>query len=421
MNKTLEQKNTGYLLVWLPLLLLAGSLLFYVMLNYQAHHMQEKQLELKQQNVWRAFSTQTGSMPLHITGEYDIDETKTVPTGSSNEPRDTSLYYKGTNQHINFQILTGHFGWHGKHYQVTTYVSSTEISHLIIKVFIAEIVIFLFLLLAIVIINRRSSRLLWQPFYDTMQRAGAYDVVGNPLLELEKQTGITEFNQLNDGLTDLVGRVNKVYNNQKQFVENASHEMQTPLAIIRSKLEFLINDPALTERTAVLLGDITEANERLSQLNKSLLLLAKIDNNQFPRQDRVNISEVLEKILRNYQEHYEDFPILTKSVKTRVMILSNLSLIEILLNNLIGNAVVHNVPGGCIKIHLDEHKLVIENTGAEILQDPQELFERFKKGDDASKTTGLGLALAKQIALLHKFRLEYDYENKVHRLILFIT
>jgi len=421
MNKTLEQKNTGRLLVWLPMILLVGSVLFYVMLSYQAHHMQEKQLELKLQNVWTAFSSQTGSMPMHIKGEYDIVQVSADAGGPSEEAGDTSLYYKETGQQVNFQMLTRRLEWNGKHYLLTTYVSSKEISHLIIKVFIAEIVIFLFLLLGIVIINRRSSRLLWQPFYDTLKRAGAYDVVRNPELQLEKQTGISEFNQLNSELTDLIEKVNSVYINQKQFVENASHEMQTPIAIIRSKMELLINDPALTERTASLLADITSANERLSQLNKSLLLLAKIDNNQFPEQDRVNVSDVLEKILRNYQQHYEDFPPLTKSVQPDVFIVANLSLVEILLSNLVGNAVIHNIPEGYIKVHLDATKLVIENSGPEITGDPETLFERFKKGDDASKTTGLGLALVKQVTRLYRLRVHYDYQNGVHRMTVFLA
>jgi signal transduction histidine kinase len=421
MNKTLEQKNTGHLLVWLPIVLLVGSVLFYVMLTYQAHHMQEKQLELKLKNVWEAFSSQTGSMPMHIKGEYDIVQVSADARAPSGEAGDTSLYYKETGQQVNFQMLTRRLEWDGKYYLVTTYVSSKEISHLIIKVFIAEIVIFLFLLLGIVIINRRSSRLLWQPFYGTLKKAGAYDVVHNPGLQLEKQTGISEFNQLNSELTDLIEKVNGVYTNQKQFVENASHEMQTPIAIIRSKLEFLINDPALTERTASLLADITSANERLSQLNKSLLLLAKIDNNQFPEQDSVNVSDILQKILHNYQHHYEDFPALSKSIQPDVIIGANLSLIEILLSNLVGNAVVHNIPKGYIKVHLDATKLVIENSGPEITGDPEALFDRFKKGDDASKTTGLGLALVKQITRLYQLRVHYDYQNGVHRMTVFLA
>lgn len=421
MTKTLEQKNTRYLFIWVPLVLLVGSVLFYVMLVFHAHHMQEKQLDLKQANIWKAFTLHPESMVLHIAGEYDIDANKRVINDLPNQPRDTSLFDHEKKQFVEFAILTRQMNWKGKPYGLTTYVSSKEVSHLIIKVFLAEIAILLFLLLAIVIVNRRSSRMLWQPFFLTLEKAAAYDLVRNPSMHLDSQTGITEFNQLNQELNELVEKVNKVYTNQKQFVENASHEMQTPVAIIRSKIEFLINDPALTERTAALLADITSANERLSQLNKNLLLLAKIDNNQFPQVEQVNVSQVLEKILDNYQEHYENFPELTKSIQPQITIVANLSLLEILLSNLVGNAVVHNIANGSIHVELDTKKLVIANTGNEVKGDPEQLFDRFKKGDDASKTTGLGLALVKQITQLYQLRLQYKYEKAEHRITVFFN
>ncbi len=416
MTKTLAQKNTRDLLIWLPVVLLCGSLLFLAMLYYQAHHMQEKQLELKQQNVWKAFTERPGSVATHITGEYDIVSGATSSLALMGNLRDTSLYYPQTGRWVDFQTLTRQLEWRGKAYQLTTYVSSKEISHLIIKVFVTEILVFLLLLFSIVVINRRSSRRLWQPFYSTMRKAKTYDVVRNPVLGLEKQTGTVEFDQLNTGLEHLVEKVNKAYANQKQFVENASHEMQTPLAIIRTKLELLINDPMLTERTAAFLGDITAANDRLSQLNKSLLLLAKIDNNQFPEQDKVNLSDILERTLYNYQQYYEDFPVLQQSIKPDVTLIASPSLIEIMVNNLVANAVVHNVSGGYIKIYLEDSQLHIENSGKAIEGDPERLFDRFNKGDDASKTTGLGLALVKQIAQLYRIALRYQYEDGVHHI-----
>ncbi len=416
MSKTLEQKSTRYLLIWLPLVLLLGSFAFYIMLSMHAHHMQEKQLELKQRNIWKAFVANPELMALHIIGEYAIEEVDPVAKKMLNEPRDTSLYYSETAENIGFEILTKQFLWKGKQYQVTTYVSSKEFSHLVIKVFITEAFIFLLLLLAIVIINRRSSRLLWRSFYATMKKTDEYDVIHNPSFQLQQQTGIAEFNQLNSELTNLIAKVNLAYSNQKSFVENASHEIQTPLAIIRSKLDLLINEPVLTEKTAALIGDITEANDRLSQMNKSLLLLAKIDNNQFPEQERINISDLLEKILNNYQRHYDEFPLLTKNIQSSIHITANPALIEVLFSNLIKNAVVHNIAGGYINVKLSNTECVIENTGHAIVEDPELLFERFRKGNSDSKTTGLGLSLVKQVAQLYQMSLHYNYENKIHKI-----
>jgi len=418
MSKTLEQKNTRYLLIWLPVVLLLGSLLFFVMLSMHAHHTQQKLLELKQQNVWKAFSSDSMEMLLQIRGEYAIEENTPESKLPVEKLTDTSLLYSGNAEAVNFKFLTRKYTHRGKEYLLTTYVSSNEFSHLTVKVFVTELLVFLLLLFAIVYINRKSSRLLWKPFYHTMKTTNEYDVVRNPSFHLSKETGITEFNELNNELSTLIHNVNLAYNNQKDFVENASHEIQTPLAIIRSKLDLLINEPGLTEKSATLLGDITEANDRLSQMNKSLLLLAKIDNNQFPEQEKICVSTLLNKILNTYQEHYDDFPTLTSSIESGVYMVANAALGEILFSNLIKNAVVHNVPGGFIKISLSKTGFTIENTGQMISEDPQLFFERFKKGTGDAKTTGLGLALVKQISQLYQMPLTYRYEKGIHTISL---
>lgn len=414
MNKTLEQKNTRYLLIWLPVVLLLGSLLFFVMLNMHSHHTQERQLALKQQNVWNAFLSQPATMTMQIPGEYVILKNNLLSSQTSDEPRDTSLLLSGNSESLNFKALTKAYNFNNENYQLTTFVSSKEFFHLTIKVFSTEALIFLLLLIAIVVINRKSSRLLWRPFHRTLKKAAEYDVVNNQSVQLEPQTGITEFNQLNDELTKMIAKVNSAYSNQKDFVENASHEIQTPLAIIRSKLDLLINEPGLTEKSAALLGDITEANDRLSQMNKSLLLLAKIDNNQYPNLEEVNISALVERILTTYQDHYDEFPSLITSIIPDVYITANPALTEILFSNLIKNAVIHNIPSGFIKVRLSNSQFTIENSGAAIVEDPELLFERFRKGNAESKTTGLGLALVKQIAQLYKMGLQYTYQNGIH-------
>lgn len=416
MSSTLEQKSTRYLLVWLPIVLLIGSLMFYIMLQAHSHHMQEKQLGLKQENVWKAFTTQTAPVSLQIPAEYIIETGTAIPQERLNTPRDTNLYFPQTKETIHFKVLTKQYAWQGKTYQISTYVSSKEFSHLVVKVFATEAFVFLLLLLAIIVINRKSAQILWKPFYTTLHKTGDYDVIYNPSLQLPQETGIIEFNRLTQQLNDLIEKVNKAYNNQKQFVENASHEIQTPLAIIRSKLDLLINQPDLTDDIAALLGDITEANDRLSQMNKSLLLLAKIDNNQFPELEQVNVSVLVANILSNYREHYDNFPALTQSVAPDVYVMANPALIEILFSNLIKNAVVHNIPNGFINIHLDKKEFNLVNTGHAIDNKPERLLERFKKGNTASKTTGLGLALVKQIARLYNMELSYSYENEIHRI-----
>jgi signal transduction histidine kinase len=418
MSKTLQQKNTRYLLIWLPLVLLIGMILFYILMSAHAHHMEEEQLELKQENVWNALLTNSGTPGFHINGEYDLLPGTPVRADLLHQQRDTSIYYPAGKQWIAFKMLTEQHLLNGQPYQLTTYVSSKEVTHLIVKVFIAEFFVFILLLAAIVVVNRRTSGLLWKPFYATMKKVNDYDIVDNQSLALTAQTGIQEFDRLNQVITTMIGNVTLAYGNQKQFVENASHELQTPLAIIRSKLDLLINSPDLTEETALLLADITEANDRLSQMNRNLLLLTKIDNHQFPGQSIINLSDTLEKLLANYQDYYEGDPLqIQTSIQPRISLKANASLIEILINNLINNAFVHNIPDGWVHVSLTAQTLTIENSGHPIDGGTERLFERFKKGREQSSTTGLGLSLVQRICLIYQFRLQYDYLEKVHRII----
>jgi signal transduction histidine kinase len=417
MSKSLLQKNTRYLLIWLPVVLLLCSVLFYIVLQMHAHHMQQKQLLLKQFNVWNAFKADPGNFQKHIIGEYDISEGTTLKS-ELNELRDTSIYYPDKAKSLPFEILISQMEYSGKTYLITTYISSTEVTHMIIKIFIAEAVILVLLLIAIVILNRKSSGLLWKPFFSTMKKINEFDIVRNASLALPAETGTTEFNELNKELTQLIQHVNLAYHNQKQFVENASHEMQTPLAIIRSKLELLINQPLLTEHAASLLADITEANERLSQMNRTLLLLAKIENNQFPDTEKVNLSELLEQLINNFKNHYDDFPETDLAIEKNVTVHANRSLLDILFSNLLNNAIVHNIPDGKINIVLSQNQFKIENTGLPPDTDPQVLFERFKKGSHQTKTTGLGLALVRQISNLYNYTLNYRFNDGWHRLVL---
>ncbi|MBS1565598.1 MAG: HAMP domain-containing histidine kinase [Bacteroidetes bacterium] len=230
------------------------------------------------------------------------------------------------------------------------------------------------------------------------------------------QTGITEFDELNTVATDLITKVNRAYYNQRQFVENASHEIQTPLAIIRSKLELLINQSGITEKVAELLADITDANDRLSLMNRNLLLLAKIDNNQFPGKEPVNISALLHKIINNYRDyHDETIPSVTESIEEGIIVTANPSLMEVLISNLVKNAIVHNIPGGYMMAELKAGCLTIINTGPPAGVDLQLMFERFRKGSDAAKSSGLGLALASQVCQLYGFSITLQYENGLYQ------
>jgi signal transduction histidine kinase len=248
-----------------------------------------------------------------------------------------------------------------------------------------------------------------------MKKINEYDITRNRLIDLANETGTTEFNDLNKAINILISNITASFDHQKQFVENASHEMQTPLAIIRSRIELLTNQPALTENIAARLGDITDANNRLTQLNRTLLLLAKIENNQFPETEDVNVSLMIDAVIEMFRNLYEKkSPAININRDQPIIIKANPSLIEILISNIIKNAIVHNIAEGKIYVSISNNEFLVKNTGSELQGAPVEMFQRFKKGSDKTKTTGLGLALVKQICYLYGYQPSYEYSNGWH-------
>jgi signal transduction histidine kinase len=413
----LLQKNTSYLLKVLPLVLLACTILFFLLLQHQTLHLQNEQLLLKQQDVLQKFQSGALQGNQSIMGEFALREVR-YPQADVDEPADTSIYYPDRKQLVSFQMLRKTINQERKKYQLTVYVSSFEITHLKIAVLSGQVLIYLVLLYAIVLINRRLSGTLWKPFYKTMATLEQYDIHTQQIPVLETETGISEFDELNSAIEKLSERNKQAYNNQKQFVENASHEIQTPLAIIRSKVELLMEHQELSSETAGLIVDIADANNRLSKLNQALILLSKIQNNQFIERSEVDLSQLLVNNIQSLKGYYLDhMPAITFEANQPVILTANRELMDMLCSNLLRNTVIHNIPGGAVNISLRRDRLIIENTGLSLQIDPQLLFERFRTADDKTKkTTGLGLAIVKQICELHSYPITYTCFDEKHRI-----
>lgn len=415
----LLQKNTRYLLKILPLVLLACTILFFILLKIQTQHLQEVQLLLKQENVLRKFNTGELQSSESIVGEHEISTGKYIPPAAYKRPTDTLIYYPSRNEYVPFQMRTVDVTRNNKVFQLTTFVSSVEISHLMVAVLGSQILIYLILFYSIFRINTRLSKTLWHPFYETMNKLKEYDINVHQALQLNQETGISEFNELNSVIHELSGRNHQAYINQKQFVENASHEIQTPLAIIRSKVELLMEQSDINQDTAALILEIADANNRLSNLNTTLILLSKIQNRQFLTSETVDLSLLISIILQNFSRYYlEGMPTVKSDINENVTLIANKELMDILLSNLVKNAIVHNIPGGYISISLSKRKLLIENSGLPLNDTPETMFERFRTADGNKRTTGLGLALAKQITDLHGYQTSYHYRDETHALII---
>lgn len=239
---------------------------------------------------------------------------------------------------------------------------------------------------------------------------------GKEVPPLDNPTKIREFRQLIDAALDMGNRSYKAYEEQKQFIENASHELQTPLAIVRGKVELLAESEGMTEQQMEQLDEIYATLGRAVKLNKSLLLLSRIENGQYTEMEDVSVDEILDELLPDLMDIYEhkQVRLIRKREEQPFIIRCNHSLAQILVSNLVKNSLLHNREGGELQVLTTPTSLVIKNTG-DVPLDGEKLFRRFYHGMDGKKdSTGLGLAIARSIALSSSLKLTYEWQDGMH-------
>lgn len=257
------------------------------------------------------------------------------------------------------------------------------------------------------------SRIILGPFKKTLKAIGQFNIKQKESLELPV-TNTREFAELNRFLQQMSEKAKEDYSSLKEFSENASHELQTPVAVMRGKLE-LLSEFDIRNEQAVLINDVQQSLEKLSRINHSLILLARLENHEFEAGEPIRFCRSINDAVAGYQELIEMKGLnLTKKVEKQVWVKLNPSLADLLLNNLISNAIRHNSGEGLITVTLNRGSLKISNTGPTPENGTEEYFDRFKKGNQCSQSIGIGLAIVKQICELNQFPIQYTFENGWH-------
>lgn len=284
---------------------------------------------------------------------------------------------------------------------------------------VAAITLSLLLLIIVlsIILNRVILRKLWRPFYHTINELKGFRLSDKKMPQFP-ETDIEEFAFMNRSLTDVIHMANDEYRTLKEFTENASHELQTPLAIIRSKLDLVIQEEGLSENQTSALTSAYAGIHRLTRLNQSLLLLAKIENQQFADTGEIALKEKLEDKLQQFHEFWAGNKIQVSEVLRPATITANAALVDLLLNNLLSNAGKHNKAGGEIVIMLRPGRLSVSNTGPAEKLDKGKLFHRFYKQVANSPNNGLGLSIVKQICDCSGIDITYEFDGLHHSFVL---
>lgn len=328
--------------------------------------------------------------------------------------KDSMIYIVEKKETEPARILTTIFRDDNERFQeLTVSTPSIEKNDLIGAIQVWIIFLYVALLLIIIVICAWVFHRNMRPLYTLLHWLDGYQT-GKKNAPLNNDTQVTEFRKLNDGAIRYAARNEQLFEQQKQFIGNASHEMQTPLAICQNRLEMLMEDDALSESQ---LGELVKTHQTLeyiTKLNKSLLLLSKIDNGQFSEIKPVEVNTLLKRYLEDYKEVYEYREIETTIVEKEIMIMNaNESLAVVLLTNLLKNAFVHNTDGGYIRIEIASESITFRNSGVHHPLDSR-IFERFFQGNKKEGSTGLGLAIVDSICRLQHLGLRYDYNEGEH-------
>jgi signal transduction histidine kinase len=279
---------------------------------------------------------------------------------------------------------------------------------------------FAVLSLILIIIISSVSRGLWGAFYNTLSNIQRFDMRTNSDFH-PVSTKITEFYQLNRVLKTLTDKIKSEYINLKEFSENASHEIQTPLTVIRMRIEQILQSADINDELAKNLILISQSVDKISRINQALTLISKIENRQYPETAVISANQKISEVLVQFQDfiHARQLKVSFDAAE-HVELQLNPDLADFLFTNLIGNAIKHNIDRGWISIILNNQELILKNTGKDPQINTNLLFLRFKKGEHSSDSygIGLGLAIVKKVTDLYGMQIVYEYSDSVHTLLI---
>ncbi|WP_412850881.1 sensor histidine kinase [Chryseobacterium sp. PMSZPI] len=398
-------------IIYAILILLIAIPIFYFSLQY----LMLKSLDenMNHQKVWIEKQLKTTIPDNFISFENSI-----IVRPSNNLKIFDSIYNKPVfipddNETVMHRILLSNTIVNGKPYEIRIQKSMIEDEDLLNSILILQFILVAALLIGLMIINFQLSKKLWQPFNDIVNKLNLYRVDNDDSYKFIP-TNIEEFNNLGNSIKDLTKRNQKLYKTQKEFTENASHELQTPIAVMQSKLELLMQTSPISEDQAELIEEIAIAGNKMQRLNRTLLLLTKIENNQFPTTEKIGIQKIIQKLLSQYEEPAQEKGLQWNlSLDHEIEIIANPSLIDILIGNILSNAIRHSENGQTISIKTEEQNLIISNPAKKELN-REELFQRFKKQSENTNSIGLGLEMSKKICDLYQYDIQYHFANQQH-------
>ena len=412
--KLLTKTTLYFLIALVPLLAAAGFYLFN-QFSKEINYRSDKEL-ISNEITWIQYlDNEADNATTFILKTPDLS---IFPTNAKTDdnPTLTNITGLGANgDKVPYRQLSQVVSINDNAYQIIIRQSQEQKAALVTYVTRIMLFVFIGLFVATLIFNWVISKQLWTPFKHSLNKIRSAELQKMEAIYFEK-TKIYEFNELNASLNYMTGKIYKDYLNMKEFTENAAHEMQTPVAVVLGKLELLLQDTNLKEDQVQSILQSVNALRQLSKLNESLLLLAKIENNQFETKEEINLTEITKKYLQLFDEFINQKQLtIQTNFNDPFIIKLHPMLADSLIKNLLGNAIKYNYAGGSITITVSKKSYHISNTSKLDPISPEKLFMRLNTSKDNSETSnGLGLAFVKKIADVNHLHIAYHAENGMH-------
>lgn len=334
-----------------------------------------------------------------------------------NKPIQAPFFNKAEGHQVDYRILYTKIKIRNHPYILESRIPMIE-NHDLIMILVTQYgSLFLILIVSLAVLQKLISRKLWKPFYSTLEKIEHFSLEKGAVPEFDN-SGVCEFVMLNKILTDLIKENVSIYKKQKEFIENASHELQTPLAVFQSQLDILLQQSDLSKSITDKIQSLYSLSARMARLNKNLLLLTRIDNQEFDKTEEIDFVQTLYGQLQYLRELAESEGLKFKvNIEKPLKIKGNRILTESLITNLIVNAIRYNIENGIIKIQINDRIFEVSNSGDSTPLDSNRIFRRFNNISKEKRSNGLGLSIVYQICQFHQWNIKYIYNNDLHNFI----
>ncbi len=415
MSRRLLNKATRNFLLYAVVILLIAAPMFYFIVEDLYIDETDETLVLHKEEFETYFEKKFSARDIATWNKYNRNVKIAPYTGILKDTLISTVYLDTLeNENEPYRELRGPVTIRGEKLTYIEKINLIEREDMVLSIAAIFLCVIILLLAGIIIISKISSSKQWKPFYDTLAQIRDFEIDKNkqPFFE---PTDIEEFDSLNNSIIRLVEKNMAIYKNQREFIENAAHELQTPLALFSTKIETLSQADGLDEEHLTIVDSLQRDVARFNRLNKNLLLLSKIEHDVVLEKQDFMLNDYIIKVLEFFIEQAGARNIgITTNLKESLMLKADPGMAEVLVNNLFLNAVRHNRKDGTVDISISGQSLIISNTGKGAALDVDRLFKRFSKSDHTSKGNGLGLAIIKKIAAVNQWTIAYRFENGLH-------